>query len=138
MDQHNPGVNHHDAKRQLQVSIAGHLLTLIIVIGSVLAFIRSYDHSVNEASNAAGTANKNVVELAELVKRMDEHGTSYSHTQIPLEQSMITAMQNQVITNSKSITDLAPRVERMLTQMEYIQAWVQEQKAEKDYNKRRN
>lgn len=137
MDQHNPGVNHHDAKRQLQVSIAGHLLTLLIVVGSVLAFIRSYDHSVNEASNAAGAANKNVVELAELVKRMDEHGTSYSHTQIPLEQSMITSIQGQVTQNTKSVTEITPKLERMLTQMEYIQAWVQEQKAEKDY-KRRN
>lgn len=102
---------------------------ILLLLFAIVGFFITYDRGINETRNISNQNTRDIAALAKTVSEINERGTNYSRSGIPLETTAIANLSERTNQHDRVLADLLPKIERMQTTMEFLRDYIQEQKA---------
>jgi hypothetical protein len=97
----------------------GTCVQIVVLLGTVVTFFVTYDRSITETRALTLQNSRDIAALTKSITELNEHGTAYSREQL-LGSSQIQELTARSNAHEKSLNDLAPKIERIQTTLEFL------------------
>lgn len=105
----------------------GHVLTMITMVVTALAAFTTYDRRMTKTDANLSSITEAVNRVVDKVTLMDNVGTQASQRGILKDTEQVISNTRRIEGTEKVVAELAPKVERMDTNLDWITKWIQRQ-----------